>query len=123
MKAFEAFLSEMLPAAVKSIISSSAISDNCVHQDQRTNYSEMLSCRCNYSSLPHPFLVPTASRAGPAAELQPLAGGHMALFSAEARALFWGLSRGDGGSFHKASVCNYTKKYGRSVKRIACFGG
>lgn len=43
----------------------------------------------------------------------------MALFSAEGRALFWGLFRGNGGSFHKASVCNYTKKYGRSVKRIA----
>lgn len=69
MKINEAFLSEMLPVAIRSIISSSAILDNCIHQDERTNYSEMLSCRCNYSSLPQPFLVPTVSSADPTAEL------------------------------------------------------
>lgn len=38
MKAFEAFLEEMLPVAIRAIISSSSISDNSIHQGERTNY-------------------------------------------------------------------------------------
>lgn len=37
----------------EAIISSSAVSHNCIRQDVRTNYNWRLSCRCNWSSLPH----------------------------------------------------------------------